>query len=395
MSSTFYGRRFCTHTSFKSLAEGFRRPGLTTKPPVQNRKLILLPLFFCFLFTAFSAKADTQLPESLRGYYLDQDNRLVVLQQDFFYLEDFLSKSGYFQEVQQTQDGEWTTYIRQFAGQTRLLSLVLRTKGNGVEAILKDYTEKQLTLRPIQPQSAEATLPFSEGTWYCGEEDLVVEVSPQQIKLEEEVFEVESAFQVINDQKLKKYFLLKSDQHQQFLPAPILLNENYFGWNLLDRLYEHCRKDRVWPYNESDFYEDLPVDLIGNWESSDNEKVNISFYPDYFFSRSKEKVKIHRISNLPTTNTMHFEAEIGDDHLLWEIEPLSENELKITDISTKKSRTYLRTSEIADFVDIPEEEVEKVPVVAFAIGIALGLIIAIIAIVRTRRRSAKRKKDFV
>jgi hypothetical protein len=358
-------------------------------------------LLSSLFITAFSAKANAQLPQELTGYYLDQEDQLVVLHRDFFYLEGVLSKSGYYQDVQQMAEDEWTAYVRQYPDQTNLISLVLRPNTEGMEMIIKEYSEKQFSLRPFEPQAASAELPFTAGNWYCGKRDQIVEVSPTGIKLGEEDFEVAGAIQLIKDQKLKKYFLLEGNGKTQFLPKPIVLNQNYFGWNLLDRLYEHCRKDKSWPYSDSDFYDELPVNLVGNWEASPKEKANISFYPSYRFSLAKEVTKINRITHLKTKGTVHFEAELNGDRILWEITPISDEELKITDLSTKEVTNYLRTSYVADFVDIPEEElydeieVEKVPVFAFVIGIALGLIIAILVILRTRRRSKRQKKDFV
>jgi hypothetical protein len=361
-----------------------------------SRKFIFA-LFFG-LFLSLTAKADPQLPEPLMGYYKDQNDRLVVLQRDFFYLEDIMSKSGYYQAVEPQTDGSYQVYIRQHANQSRLLELNLLPIDGGLMAVLKDYSAEELALKPFEPaaykRSGDDIFPMSNGKWYCGEDDQLVEIANDLVSIDDATYRLVADFQVIDDQQLRPYFLLESDYQQQFIARGLQLNEHYFGWNILGRYYEYCRRDIHKPYGKSEFYEDLPISLVGNWESTTPEKTNISFYPDYTFSRSKEKAKIKRFTYLPTKDAIHFEVALGKDRILWSIQPVSENELQITELSSQQTTTYLRTSEVADFVGNPEIEVEQVPFLPWAIGVAMGLIIAIIVILRTRNRN-QRKKEFV
>ena len=361
-----------------------------------SQKLVFL--LFLGLFMSLSAKAGPQLPESLMGYYKDQNDRLIVLQRDFFYLEDMMSKSGYYQAIEPQTDGSYRLYIRQHANQSRLLELNLEPIDGGLMAVLKDYSAEELVLKPFEPaaynRSGDDIFPVSNGKWYCGEANQLVEITDDVVTINDVVFRLTADFQVIDDQQLRPYFLLESDQQQQFIARALQLNEQYFGWNILGRYYEHCRRDISKPYGKSDFYEDLPISLVGNWEASTPEKVNISFYSDYTFSRSKERAKIKRFTYLPTKEAIHFEVSLGEDRILWSLQPISEDELQITELSSQQTITYLRTSEVADFVGGPEVEVEQVPILPWAIGVAMGLIIAIIVILRTRSRNL-RKKEFV
>lgn len=354
---------------------------------------LLLSLFF-----GLSAQAAPQLPESLIGYYKDQNDRLVVLQRDFFYLEDVINKSGYYQEIAPQVDGSYLLYIRQDAQQHRLLELSLRPIDGGLMATLKDYRKEELALKLFQPteytQVNDQPFPMPEGRWYCGKDDRVVEITEDAITIEGEIFRLEEGVEVIFNQQLRPYFLLESTNQQQFVARPMALNEHYFAWNVLNRYYEHCRRDIRKPYGKSDFYEDLPVRLIGNWESAGAEKVNISFYPDYTFSLAKEKAKIKRFTNLPTKETIHLEVVLEEDRFLWAIQAISNDELEITDLATKETTKYLRTSDLADFVEGPEVEAEQHPFIFWAMGVAMGLIIAIVVILRTRRRNQK-KREFV
>lgn len=361
-----------------------------------SRKIIFT-LCIAF-FASLTAKADPQLPESLMGYYQDQNDRLIVLQRDFFYLEDMMSKSGYYQAIEPQTDGSYRVYIRQHTNQSRLLELNLEPIDGGLMAVLKDYSAEELALKSFEPaayiRSSDNVFPVSNGKWYCGEDNQLVEIADDVLTIDDATFRLVSDFQVIDDQQLRPYFLLESDQQQQFIARALQLNEHYFGWNILGRYYEHCRRDISKPYGKSDFYEDLPISLVGNWESTTPEKVNISFYPDYTFSRAKEKAKIKRFTFLPTKEAIHFEVTLGEDRILWSLQAVSENQLQITELSSQQTTTYLRTSEVADFVGDPEVEVEQVPILPWAIGVAMGLIIAIIVILRTRRHN-QQKKEFV
>lgn len=188
--------------------------------------------------------------------------------------------------------------------------------------------------------------------------------------------------------------MLEGKSGQQFIARPLLLNEQYFAWNVLDRYYEHCRKEISKPYRNSDFYEDLPINLIGNWESSGAEKVQLSFYSDYTFAQDQQKSKIKQFSYLPSRKRIHFEFMLEGERRLWSLSPSARGALKSTDLATRETTTFLKTSEVSETTAVKDGVKEYTPYFFWAVGVAMGLIIALIVLLRTRRREAK-KKEFV
>lgn len=365
-----------------------------------NRCLLVLCTLLFFLCQG-KAQSRPQLPESWTGYFQDEENRLVFLQPDFFYLDDLMPKGGYFEKIE-SDGGTATAFFREFAGQSRLPNIVLRKQGERIQLELNQYGNKILLLRRFDPQattrSVERDLSELAGTWYCGEDGLEVRIDGPEVNLGGVVYQVQDAFQYITENRSGKYYLLGGGDVQQLISRPLELNEQYFAWRVLNRRYEHCRRDPAWPYFRSLLYPDLGYDLTGRWESEDPEALALRITEDYQLQWGDRETHIRSISRSAPPGDFRLEAKFGQDRKRWQISLENEAEIRLKDLNTENESTYRRQDKPEPETSPDEAEeapvaepVEKEDFTILAFGIAIGLLIAIVVILRVRQR--RRKQD--
>ena len=129
--------------------------------------------FFLFAgLPAFVFAQGAKLPKEWTGYFTNQKNKLVILGEDFCFIDDFVPQTGFYEQVQPLEEGGYEIFIREYEGQYQLPKLTIKKKAGKWELVYDRYSEKKYKLEVYEPMKGTKTvdkdLQAQNGAWFCG-----------------------------------------------------------------------------------------------------------------------------------------------------------------------------------------------------------------------------------
>ena len=335
-----------------------------------------------------------RLPADWTGYYQDQEGRLMILEEDFFFLDDLLPKGGYYEKIENTGEDQLKLFFKEYDHQINVPTLSLMRKGKQVEAIYKQFAEVKLLLTPFNPsentKAVDKDLAAFNGMWYCGKDNLEVSIEFNEVSIGKTAFEISDAFQFFKDNKHFNYYILNSDQGKQMIKNPSQLNDNYISLSMMERNYEHCRKDLNLPKSRSDLYEDLSIDLEGNWVEEGNQENLLTFFDDYTINLDGKRLKISKLEKQIGDGPIRVEYAEGKEDRRMNITVLAEDEIIVIQEKTGKRTVFERPTETKETTDLTGDADH-----GFLSGLIIGLSIGLLILLAYYLFNRKKGNDFV